>query len=74
MKEPKRPVADDLEAFAAALASCGIPVQDVEVSMSLESWQRLGQRLDVENYEGPEDIGRVEVAGVRYLIRYGNGL
>jgi hypothetical protein len=42
----------------------------VEVSLPLERWQRLGRVLDDEMPEAAQDMGNLEVAGVRYLIRY----
>ena len=42
----------------------------MEVSLPLERWQRLGRVLDDEMPDKAEEIGKLEVAGVRYLIRY----
>jgi extradiol dioxygenase family protein len=68
MKKPI--VADALTAFAEALENISIAPADVEVSLPLESWQVLARRLDEERTEKAEDIGKLEVGGVRYLIRY----
>jgi hypothetical protein len=68
---PKRPLTDALEAFADALEAAGINPRLVEVSMPLSDWQHLARTLDEERGSPvPGDIGRVELAGVRYLIRY----
>ena len=67
---PKASVTDALKAFAAALERAGVDVHDVEVSMPFESWQALGKRLDEEGHQEPgADIGKIQVAGVRYFIR-----
>jgi hypothetical protein len=61
---------DALTAFTEALERIGIQPDDVEVSLPLERWQRLGRVLDDEMPEAAQDMGKLEVAGVRYLIRY----
>ena len=63
-------VSDALTAFAEALERLGIESADVEVTLPLEGWQALGRRLDEELPDKAEDIGTIDVAGVRYLIRY----
>jgi hypothetical protein len=69
MKPPT--VTDALKAFAAALERAGIQPGEVEVLLSLDNWQSLARRLDEERHGEPgEDIGKITVGGVRYLIRY----
>ena len=67
---PKPSVSAALTAFAEALDAIGIAPEDVEVSLPLEPWQKLARRLDEEQPDKAEDIGKINVAGVRYLIRY----
>jgi extradiol dioxygenase family protein len=67
MKKPG--ISDDLIAFAAALEAVGIRADDVEVSLPLDGWQALARQLDAEGADAADDIGKLEVASVRYLIR-----
>lgn len=68
MKQPS--VTDALTAFAGIWENLGIQASDVEVSLPFQSWQRLGMRLVQEQHQASDShVGKVEVAGVRYLIR-----
>ena len=65
------PVTDGLEAFADVLEAAGIDPRVIEVSMPLSDWQHLARTLDDERGAPvPGDIGKLEVGGVPYLIRY----
>ena len=68
---PSTPVTDGLEVFADVLEAAGIDPQVVEVSSPLSDWQHLARTLDDERGAPvPGDIGKLEISGVRYLIRY----
>jgi hypothetical protein len=67
----KHPVNDALEQFAAALQKVGADPSQVEVSLPLDEWRALAVALDVEKGGPvPGDIGRIEIAGVKYLVRF----
>ena len=60
-----------LEAFADALEAAGVDPRLVEVSLPKSEWRHVAQTLEAERGRPlPGDIGRVEVGGVPYLIRY----
>jgi hypothetical protein len=67
----EQPVTTALESFAAALGRAGIDPETVEVSLPLNEWQALARALDAEGTKTRGDIGRVEIAGVRYRVRLG---
>ena len=68
---PHAPLTDGLEAFAVVLEAAGIDPQVVEVSLPLSDWQHLARTLDDERGAPvPGDIGKLEIGGVPYLIRY----
>jgi hypothetical protein len=67
----KQPVTTALEKFAEALHKAGIDPETVEVSLPLEQWRVLARTLDFERAETRSDIGQIEIAGVRYLVRFG---
>lgn len=67
---PSTPLTDALEALADALEAAGIDPRVVETSLPLSDWQHLARSLDNERGDAVSDIGKIEVGGVRYLIRY----
>ncbi len=67
---PKPPfLTHALEGFADALEAAGIDPRTVEVSLLLSDWRHLARTLDDEGTNPTGDIGRIELGGVRYLIR-----
>ena len=67
---PSRPITDALEALADALEEAGINPRVVETSLPLTDWQHLARTLDNEGTAAENDIGKIQIGGVRYLIRY----
>ena len=66
-----RPVTDALENFAEALRKAGINPSLIAVSIPLEEWRKLAGILDEEKGEPVGgNIGQIEVAGVKYLVRF----
>lgn len=69
--KPATPLTDALEAFADTLAEEGVNPHGVEVSLLLPDWQHVALTLEAERGAPvPGDIGRIEVGGVRYLVRF----
>jgi hypothetical protein len=69
----KRPLTTALTDFADALEKVGINPEVAEVSLPLDDWRHLARVLDQERGDEPEvsnNIGRVRIGGVRYLIRH----
>ena len=65
------PLLNALEAFADAMEAAGVDPRLVEVSLPLSEWRHVVQTLVAERGGPlPGDIGRIEVGGVPYLLRY----
>jgi hypothetical protein len=69
---PKTLITQALKTFAKTLAQAGIEPGSVEVSMSLDNWQHLARVVEDERFGAPVpgDIGQLEIAGVRYVVRF----
>jgi hypothetical protein len=66
---------DHFKAFAEGLRLANIPPERVEVHLTAEDWATLSKALAQEVtpplFERIDTGDRLEVAGVRYLVRFG---
>lgn len=65
------PLTHALEAFADVLVEEGVNPRGVEVSLLPARLAARGAQLEAERGEPVAgDIGRIEVGGIRYLVRF----
>jgi hypothetical protein len=60
-----------LDSFGHALKACGIDPHGVEVSLPVPHWRYIARQIETERGDAaPGHADRLEIGGVRYLVRF----